>query len=227
MSDTEIIAYHGWGFDAQCWHTLQEELAIEVSWRNFDRGYFGNKQSHRFSDESAKTIVTHSFGLHHCPAAQLEKADMLIVIAGFLHFHPRAAQFRRRSKLVLKEMISRFKEEPENVIKAFYRNVYHPHKTFHLPEKALNKDVLLHDLIKLDESEIALPDLKKTARVCILQGTDDAIVPKEKSRGLFEQFGKKAQYFEIKNAGHALPFTHAGKCATILKQIIETERVND
>ena len=221
MSDTEAIAYHGWGFDAECWQQLQTGFPDEITWKNFNRGYFGNKNAPAFSDMSAfKVVATHSFGLHHCPPNQLKEADLVIIIAGFLHFHPKAAQFRRRSKLVLNEMISRFEKEPHNVLKTFYRNVFHPRKTFTVPNKELNHSLLLDDLIRLNEADISLPELKKSASVCIFQGTDDAIVPKEKSRGLFERFGKKAQYFEIKNAGHALPITHASKCREILKPML-------
>lgn len=221
MADTEIITYHGWGFDAECWQRLQSLFPDSIKWKNFDRGYFNDPDSPSFSKESNyKVTITHSFGLHQCGDDMLQRADLVLIISGFLHFHPKAAQFRRRSKLVLREMINQFEEEPEKVLKTFYRNVFHPQKTFGLPNKEINHSLLIEDLKLLDRSEISLPMLKKTGRICIFQGADDAIVPKEKGRGLFEQFGDKAQYFELKKAGHALPLTHAPRCMEILNPMI-------
>lgn len=221
MDNTEVITYHGWGFDARCWQPLQSAIPDYITWKNVDRGYFGQPNTFSFSDEgNYNVLLTHSFGLHHCGHDDFKKADLLVIISGFLHFHPQAAQFRRRSKLVLNEMINRFEEEPENVLKTFYRNVFHPQKTFQLPDDEFNKSLLLRDLNLLNTSEISIPELKRTARVCIFQGADDAIVPKEKGRGLYENIGAKAQYFEFNNAGHALPMTHASKCREILEPMI-------
>ncbi|MBN2731720.1 MAG: alpha/beta hydrolase [Balneolaceae bacterium] len=227
MADTEIITYHGWGFDAECWQKLQSLFADSIKWKNFDRGYFNDPESPSFSEGSNnKVAVVHSFGLHLCEEDVLQKADLLVIMSGFLHFHPKAAQFRRRSKLVLSEMINQFEQKPEKVLKTFYRNVFHPQKTFDLPNEEMDHSLLLEDLKLLDRSEISLPVLKNTARICIFQGADDAIVPKEKGRGLFNQFGDQAQYFEIKKAGHALPIAHAPRCREILEPMI-TSNFND
>ena len=213
MSKTEIMAYHGWGFDANCWHNLQNLVPKNMEWKNFDRGYFGSPESPKFSDQSdKKIIITHSFGLHQCRDATFKEADMVIIFSGFLSFHPKAAQFQRRSKQVVSEMINQIDDHPLEVLKAFYRNVYHPEKEFNLPSKTLNKPLLLKDLKKLNSTVPSLPTLQKSAKVFIFHGTDDAIVPKRKGRALFERFGDIAQYFEIKAGGHALPMTHAQKC---------------
>lgn len=225
MPDIEIITYHGWGFDSNCWQAMQDSVPPQICWKNFDRGYFNYANAPEFTDgKTLKVIITHSFGLHQCDPGVFKKADVLVIMSGFLRFHPKAAQFRRRSKLVLNEMINQFEQYPENVLKTFYRNVFHPEKSFKLPQQEINKSLLLNDLKKLDKSEMLLPELKKTARVCIFQGTDDAIVPKGKGRALYEQLGKQAQYFEIKKAGHAIPITHASQCWEIVEPIIFNER---
>ena len=220
MNDIEILAYHGWGFNADCWHKWKQNIPNNATWKSFDRGYFGDHRTPVFEDSvHTKMVITHSFGLHLCPDEIFEQADVLVIFAGFLQFHPKAAQFRRRSTQVLNEMIKQFDESPQNVLKTFYRNVFHPEKEFRLPPDQMNESSLLRDLKKLGNAKRTLPNVKKSAKVFIFHGTDDAIVPKRKGRALYEKFGKQAQYFEIKNGGHALPMTHPQKCW----QMIEPE----
>lgn len=216
----ELIAYHGWGFDRSFWKSWQKWMPEFIEWNSFDRGYFGEAGKPEFSSASkARVIITHSFGLHFCTDGALKQADALLIFGGFLSFHPQAAQFRRRSRLVVNEMINQLREDPEKVLRAFYRNVYHPEKSFESPPADMNTDLLLEDLKRLHESARSLPELKKKAKIFIFHGADDAIVPKRKGRALYEMLGTQAQYFEIRNAGHALPVTHAAKC----RQMVEAE----
>ncbi|HYW36081.1 MAG TPA: alpha/beta hydrolase [Balneolaceae bacterium] len=213
MSDIEILAYHGWGFDARCWNNWEMLMPDSIDWKSMDRGYFREPRSPEFSASTpTKIVFTHSFGLHQCSDEVTQKADILVIFSGFLRFHPTAAQFRRRSKQVVNQMIRQFQDEPLKVLKVFYRNVYHPQKTFELPREIRDTSLLLEDLKKLNTRERSLPSVKENANIFIFHGTDDAIVPKRKGRGLFDKFGNKAQYFEIQNSGHALPMTHAEKC---------------
>ena len=221
MPDLEILAYHGWGFDSSIWSPLRKQFPNNASWKNSDRGYFSKPTSPHFTEKSGtKMVLTHSFGLHLCPNEILDRADTLIIYSGFLHFHPQAAQFRRRSKQVVAEMISKFKERPYDVLKAFYRNVFHPEKEFDLPPKTINNELLLEDLKLLNKNKRALPSLKKNAKVFIFHGADDAIVPKHKGRDLYQKFGKQAQYFEIKQSGHGLPLTQADRCWRMIESEI-------
>lgn len=225
MNKVEIIAYHGWGFDRSVWSGMSALTGENQEWKNFDRGYFNQPKSPEFSGKNQKNVlITHSFGLHLCEKSFFEDADLLVIISGFLTFHPQLAQFRRRSKMVLNEMLSRFSDQPENVLKAFYRNVFHPERSYDLPQSDFNQDLLLKDLRWLDRADRSLADLNKSAKVCIFQGADDAIVPKEKGRALHEQFGEQSKYYEIKNSGHALPVTHAQKCWDLI--VPEIERLN-
>jgi pimeloyl-[acyl-carrier protein] methyl ester esterase len=213
MPELEAIAYHGWGFNPSFWKPWQKWIPDFLQWKNYDRGYFGEPGEPHFSSGSrAKIILTHSFGLHLCSDRALMQADALLIFGGFLSFHPQAAQFRRRSRLVVNEMMKQFGNSPEKVLEAFYRNVYHPEKSYERPPAEMNAALLLEDLNRLNESKQSLPELKKEVKIFIFQGAEDAIVPKRKGRALYEMLGPQAQYFEIKKAGHALPVTHAAKC---------------
>lgn len=223
MNNLEVITYHGWAFDSGCWKEWVRQLPDATLWHHYDRGYFGEPSIPAFTAEGGTRIVmTHSFGFHFCPDEIFRQADFILVFAGFLAFHPRAAQFRRRSRQVVAEMIRQFDSQPQKVLNVFYRNVFHPKKAYELPGGEFDKALLLQDLCGLDRNERSLPPYKEEARIFIFHGSDDAIVPKSKGRGLYEKFGSPARYFEIKQCGHALPLTRARKCWHLIKpQIIE------
>lgn len=227
MKVTEIITYHGWGFDSRIWQALETGSSGQAEWHHFDRGYFGEDRKPAFSGRDVdKVVITHSFGLHMCPDSVMAEADLLVVFSGFLSFHPAAAQFRRRSKQVVSEMISQFESDPEKVLNVFYRNVFHPQKVYDLPDSPMDADLLLKDLRLLDEQERAMPPVSEQARVLIFHGSDDAIVPKGKGRTLYEQFGEQARYFEIRQAGHALPVTEASRCWQLIEPHLAGQPVN-
>ena len=218
MPEIEVIAYHGWGFDAACWQSIQALIPEFVSWNNFDRGYFGESSMPEFStDAKTKIVFTHSLGLHFCKDEVMLQADKIVIISGFLHFHPKAAQFRRRSKQVVDEMIKQFDTQPYKVLKAFYRNVFHPQKEFSWPDEEFNQSLLVDDLELLNNKERSFPEVKDDTDIIILHGADDAIVSKHKGRGLYEKFNGSAQYFEIKKSGHALPMIHGRKCWNLIE----------
>jgi pimeloyl-[acyl-carrier protein] methyl ester esterase len=222
MSNIEVLTWHGWGLDAECWSNLQKMIPLHyINWMNMNRGYFKAYRTPDFIDKSAtKIIITHSWGLHLCSDEMSSKADYLIIFSGFLDFHPIAVQPRRHSKQALDKMISRFQEEPYKVLKAFYRNIFRPYKPPQFPQKTINYPVLLKDLKSLNNSKRLLPKEKKSTNILIFHGSDDAIVPKQKGQRLYEEFGNQARYFEIRNSGHALPVTHAKECWQIIKSEI-------
>lgn len=219
MQETEILAFHGWGFDASCWDGWKQEFGDGTSFDTFERGYFGNaKRIPIFSARSNnKIIMTHSFGLHLCPDNLFKEADLLIIFNGFIEFHPVAAQFKRRSKLVIKQMINALKGHPEEVLKDFYENTYKPRSPENLPESDPDKELLVKDLKILNTHTLEVSLLKSIHKICILHAFEDAIVHRRKGRSLYDCVNKKAKYFEIKKAGHALPFTHKDQCLKFIE----------
>ena len=109
----EILAFHGWGFDASWWHPWHTWLTAQGhTVACYDRGYFGHPQAVAFGASSSRiaapTIVTpqehspshrlkktlwcHSLGTYFCPVELLAQADRLVLWASFLHFHPQDPQ---------------------------------------------------------------------------------------------------------------------------------------
>lgn len=210
----EVIACHGWGFDASCWNGWKRYVEPDFDFRTFERGYFSaDARSPEFStDPGLKIVLAHSFGLHLCKKTNISDADLLIIFGGFIHFHPSAAQFKRRSKMILDQMISRFVNQPTQVLEKFYQNVFYPQNPWNVPDKEQNEELLLSDLKTLNNAVLNIETLKKVPKISILHGFDDGIVPRRKGRQLYNELRLQSKYFEIKKAGHALPFTHSDRC---------------
>lgn len=208
MADYRFITYHGWGFNSKCWQPWENRLSDYGKFESYDRGYFGNPAEISVASDERLVVLTHSFGLHWCADRIFEQAELLIIFGGFLRFHPHAAQFKRRSRLVLQQMINEFEVQPENVLQNFYQNCYAPCETPDLEIVDLDHELMLKDLRTLHESQLSVEKLKQADKLCILHGADDYIVPKTKGREIYDHVQSKAQYFEIRMAGHALPFSH-------------------
>ena len=211
----ELITYHGWGFRPDIWKGWERRLPDELSVRHADRGYYDQPVIPEFhANADRKVILAHSFGLHWCPAEQLEEADHLILLCGFLRFHPREGQQERRSRLLLRQMMSRFVREPGGVIEDFYRNVYAPEPCpLEPPDSAeLNHERLLEDLAMLDADGLPFERVSAAGSCTIIHGSEDRIVSREKSRELYSMLPDRARYFEVRHAGHAVGFTHTEEC---------------
>ncbi|MBW4515243.1 MAG: alpha/beta hydrolase [Timaviella obliquedivisa GSE-PSE-MK23-08B] len=213
---TTIIAYHGWGFDQTCWQPWKDLLAqrgedLLIS----DRGYFNSPALPIAANTNHRTILfVHSYGLHLCPSEQLHRADLLVVFSSFLSFHPQLEAKKRRSLLMLSQMMTQFKANPQTVLEAFRTKCYHPVLWERSPDssKAINSELLLHDLESLSACLLDVSLLKKIPKILILHGVQDRIVSVEKGRELSAHLPDNSQYIEIEQAGHGLPFTHIDVC---------------
>ncbi len=217
----ELITCHGWGLSPSVWDVWEELLPADVSVTHLDRGYFGEEKEAGFRyPGSRKIVMAHSFGLHWCPRQLVEQADHLIITGGFLSFHPDAPDEGRRSRLILRQMMSRFVEMPYEVLRDFYRNVWFPDRpSFDIPDKP-DHDRLLHDLERLGSDHFPLMTLHRIPDVTIIHGEKDAIVHRTKGHELFNML-RKSRYLEIKEGGHAAVFTHAGQCYRFLKPLVD------
>lgn len=236
-SPPEILAYHGWGFDATCWQKWQTHLSQQgYDWKSFDRGYFGHPVQPDFSaSASTKMIFVHSYGLHLCPIEQLKKADRIIIFSSFLNFHPESPSLRKRSQQMVQRMIEQFAIDPVLVLKNFWQKCglsegpFHPLRMGDLeiadgfPESrgmSLNTDLLLQDLRQLNVAEFDRSHFASIPQVLLLHGTQDRIVAAQRSQGLID---RQDQYYEIAAAGHALPFTHLETCWEWLQSLLMRE----
>jgi pimeloyl-[acyl-carrier protein] methyl ester esterase len=207
----EAIAYHGWGFDRHCWEPWVQRFAtIGVTLRAADRGYFGAEQSWEFGPASYNILVTHSYGLHWCPAAQRRSADLLICLAGFAAFHPEEGAAGRRSRRLMARMLAAFETEPAAVLEEFWRNCLDPEADRDIEDSSLTRPnlamadwaLLDRDLRHLDRCQLD-PQVPLPRRSIIVHGSADRIVPLQQGQFLAEL--SQAHWIELADSSHGFP----------------------
>ncbi|TYP95115.1 pimeloyl-[acyl-carrier protein] methyl ester esterase [Fodinibius salinus] len=221
MNNCQIIAYHGWGFGADFWNSWRQSLSKVGTFQAVDRGYFNAPNQVGVNKKDNPVVfVAHSLGLHMIDKALFKEVDLLVVIGGFMHFHPYTAQHKRRSRFVLQEMINDLEVHPKETLQKFYENCFAPQDPPENEIPDINHELLIEDLNALQISERKPETLHKADRICIIHGADDHIVPNKKGRQIYNQCQKKAQYFELKDAGHALPITNHKQCIEFVTPLI-------
>ncbi|HEY9629912.1 MAG TPA: alpha/beta hydrolase [Coleofasciculaceae cyanobacterium] len=232
MNSPVAIAYHGWGFDASCWRSWEQQFdKTKVRFQAFDRGYFGCPAEASFGqavgfgqpasfERSPKILLAHSYGLHLCPIAQLQQADLLVIFSSFSEFHPQRVSLRRRSQAILQLMLNQLDANPQLVLENFRSKCYFPHSEAVQPEGhlAYNLELLISDLIHLGNTSLSLAMTGESWQQIpkiIFHGTQDQIVSPDRVQALLNLLGN-AEYIEIPDAGHALPFTHVQTCWSAL-----------
>ena len=223
--DAHIITCHGWGFNPTFWRELEYRMANRFIFNHADRGYFGTPSNPRFPDDPQirKILFLHSFGLHWCDDKLFKQADHIVIMAGFLNFHPENGEDFKRSKLTLREMQAQFVDSPDEVLKRHYINSFHPQKPNFQPPAGIQHDLLLADLGVIDHDTHVRQRIYDAGSITILHGSDDLIVDKNTAREMYHDLRLRSQYFEIMNSGHSFPVTHADKCAEILTPLIDSK----
>jgi pimeloyl-[acyl-carrier protein] methyl ester esterase len=223
LNSAEVIAYHGWAFDQSCWCEWKNWLEQQgYCLKAVDRGYFTFNKQANFSGNSIKIIFVHSYGLHWCPVEQLNQADALIIFSSFNEFHPEQPSLRKRSQHTIQQMLNQLSSENENdarlMLQKFWTRSYHPIPWHGTISEHINVKFLSDDLNQLNTATIDLTLLRSIRNTVVLHGFGDRIVSSAKGKELAEQLA--CQYFEIPDAGHALPFTHIEICQSILQPIL-------
>jgi pimeloyl-[acyl-carrier protein] methyl ester esterase len=202
MGKSEIIFFHGWGFNGASWSTWHHDLGATV----FDRGYF-LRQRQLAPEDFPKIIVTHSLGLHFVPTDLFSQCQKLVIIGGFRSFHEFS---ERRSKSINKAMKRKLKTAPHEVLQNFYERCglldgLHPETN------NLNVQLLMNDLDYLDSVQMDLNLLKGIPKIEILHGEMDEIVSVSHAQNLREQLTNATLRLHP-TAGHALPFNCSDWC---------------
>jgi pimeloyl-[acyl-carrier protein] methyl ester esterase len=204
----EAIAYHGWGFGADCWGDwLPRVAALGGELRCADRGYLGAPQSWAFDQPASyKILLTHSYGLHWCPVEQLAAADVLICLAGFGSFHPAEESERRRSQRRVSRMMAKFATDPEAVLTEFWRNCEGDTDLPASPTPCLDRanwSLLDRDLRDLDRCQLD-PQISFPRRSIIIHGSADRIAPVSQGRALADR-SPGSTWIE-QDGSHCFPF---------------------
>jgi pimeloyl-[acyl-carrier protein] methyl ester esterase len=219
--EIEIIAYHGWGFNSSFWNKWHDIVPDSVVLKTADRGYYLEEKRPCFSDDSTQKVVfLHSFGLHWCPKENIEEANCIVIFNGFKEFHSGEGVDTKKSKLILKKMISEFDKNPDKVLKKFLENAFHPEEPSKVPAKSFDKELMLSDLKNLDTSAFKLKHLKNGKPIISLDGGKDHILFQTRGKGFTDFTEGNAVYHFIKEAGHCLPVTHTQDCWSFINAMI-------
>lgn len=217
-----VLAYHGWGFNPSIWKSLEHELSPFVDFDAANRGYFSDSYlpSWNGSTETENVLLVHSYGLHWVDQEVIQKADHLVILGGFLNFHPNSEKEHKRSKLTLRKMQSQFVDAPEKVLSTFYKQVFHPEQASMDVPGNFRHDLLLSDLGDLDRDNRNNAEIFDMNSITIIHGAEDQIVSNEVARNMYSKLRLRSQYFEIKKAGHGIPVTHSSKIFEILNSLL-------
>lgn len=238
MMKHEILAYHGWGFGADCWQRYRSFFLGDY-WHSFDRGYLlkphlhtppnstlDKTQSPAFSTDlwTQKIVVVHSYGLHLCPLDILAQTHVLILLNSFLEFHPSDPILRRKSQRKLDRMIQVFQDQPHRVWQNFLAQTFYPdpippelsQELIQSGETLLNSKQLLDDLTEFNALESRLPHLlsiiKLIPNIMIFTSLQDTIVANPiASADVATPTNTVVEI--VAEGGHGFPFTHPQFCA--------------
>lgn len=204
---------HGWGFESSVWDVWSESLPESSEVHLHDRGYFGTSGEPRFFlDDTAHTIVvTHSLGLHFIPKEMFAQITNLVVIGGFLSFHPDEEPAKSHSSKIIHSMIERIGQEPDALLDDFYRNCFSPSPVSYKNPGRPNGKRLRDDLELLDVHRISVSDLMLVEKLLILYGRNDRILDYRKGEEIHARLPKSTLYLH-ESEGHALPFLDPEWC---------------
>lgn len=194
----KLILLHGWGFDATLWDGVRAALP-EFETIAWDRGYFGEPSAEAVTGPCI--AIGHSLGAMLLAGAMQESCVGLIAINGFDRFAGEGAVPPR----VVERMRRRFGEAPMEVLADF-----HTRCGGEPPPAIRDEAALAADLALLAEADrrgmVRVPTL-------VLHGAADPLLPAPMRDGVFAG----APCETLQAAGHLLPLTHPGWCATRIR----------
>lgn len=223
----QILAYHGWGFDHSFWDLLKIELGGNYKLKAANRGYFGDESDPEWDashSELPKIVIAHSYGLHWCPEERIKRADSLLLVNSFTHFHPRKAVEFKASKRLTKALMTSLTKEPEIGLNEFRQLAYLPSKApkFEHDLKHADLDLLQNDLADLDRDNHLISHLQKTKSIRIIHGRSDQIVSINLARRMQKEFFPSSRILEVEEGGHMLPQTHSTVVANQIESMAES-----
>ncbi len=184
-----------------------------------ERGYFGlPKKSPQFSaDVQLKIVVAHSLGLHFVSESELEQCDALLILAGFLSFHPTDQLARKRSQRVVRAMKEKLTKDPAALINDFWAGCYAPEltKAKFFPADTMHINLLLEDLQILDKNEIPASRFAHVPHVVSVSSTTDQILH-QSTADQMSAISLDTTLIKVPDLSHAFPLTRAIDYAQLL-----------
>ncbi|WP_114994669.1 alpha/beta hydrolase [Synechococcus sp. UW179A] len=224
----QVIAMHGWSGDSTVWAPWERHFSHQGwLWRSGERGY-GNRQccspnwAEPTSGETSQSmarqrrvVIAHSLGPHLLEPSVLGQATDLVLLASFGRFVPQGSAGRalRTGLRGMQKAIGRPGEA--SMLRTFLKRAAQPAEVDGLPpgleQQGLSergRHYLREDLECLIGTSGLPAGLPKTARVLVVDGTDDAIVAPAASRehlqALKSHLQAAPEQWQLRDVGHAL-----------------------
>ncbi|OGG93645.1 MAG: hypothetical protein A2527_11015 [Candidatus Lambdaproteobacteria bacterium RIFOXYD2_FULL_50_16] len=204
----EAVFFHGWALDRHFFDPLASALGFKAHF--FDRGYFGPPQRPN-KPVGPFILVTHSFGLHWVPLTWVKEAQALVIINGFIQFHPQG-DLAAISKRGFKNLRLGLSLDPDQTLKRFYQKVTSPGEAPWPFKSITDLDLAEKDLDLLGSSQFELDPLRVLKKLLLFSALADQIVLPEKADQLAEEL-PQAKRFVYPEAGHDLGHFMAPKVA--------------
>lgn len=205
----EVVLQHGWAWEAECWSPWRGIVPRNARLSLLDRGYF-QRPVHRGSARP-QILVAHSLGLHLLPRHLLSTTRLLVVLGGFQAFHAEAGPSARRSRQLVRRMLRRLTREPEALLEDFYARCFSPSPRKLEVPGVPDTGLLRKDLEMLHTGKLDLRPMDAIPRILLLHGGSDLVVPLQRGEELHHRL-RSSSLVVLKDAGHALPLTHAREC---------------
>lgn len=225
----EFFFHPGWACGSSFFEVWSSQFEEWGNLQIFDRGYFLQEKESSYYEkvksigtgegDVQRVVMTHSLGLHLVPEQLLQTANWIVILSGFAFFHPRKEKSRRKSQQIIRKMLKRLREYPQDTVEKFYQNCFFPQNSTLVTPLTLDVEQLYHDLEFLNVHVWEAFEGIDHKDVLILHGEEDQIVSTEQAIILHLQIPKSTLTI-IPNAGHALPLTHAEECYSEIKNII-------
>ena len=209
MAAVDVGVQHGWGFGAWSWDAWRGLMPVGFVLHAPDRGYFGQRVD--MDPLRPQIVVAHSLGLHLLAPAWFAAAELVVVVSSFGSFHSRDTKQAWYSRRTVERMLVRLESEPEALLSDFYTRSCAPRVSSLAVSEPVCTERLRVDLELLQESEFEPERVAAESQVLFLHGSDDRIVPLERSEELHGRISGSTMSV-LEGAGHMLPITHAREC---------------
>ncbi len=211
--DSMIIhAYHGWGSDASIWDQVVRSMDSNVTFRRYDRGYFGPVQDLPY-DEPADLILTHSMGLLFVPNKALAAARRMVVVNGFGFFPSSEPKSQRRNLALLTLMKTNLQRSPVDQVLAFCTKAGMKVPASHTVSVNANRLMTDLDLLATRRFDVGITGTR--ASMLFLHATDDPIVCESSISETVTDF-PNAEHHYVTTRSHNLPDDEAGLLRTLI-----------
>jgi len=213
----QVIAMHGWAGDARCWAPWRSATQhLGWHWQCGERGYGGfPPQILGWREDDGrcvrKILIGHSLGQHLVPASVLQRADIVVLLAGFAAFVPSGREGRRtRAALAGMRAALGDADSARTMLRHFMNKVAEPQPPELLPPgpvdgplEETNRARLREDLGILERCAGLPEGFPRRAPVLIVEAEEDRIV-EPAARALLRAALPEADVIALPGVGHAL-----------------------